>query len=53
MSNVHKAVVGYYCLRNNQVLLQRINTENLMSERSLYLTPVKPQELIGQKKWEK
>ena len=53
MSNVHKAVVGYYCLQNNRVLLQRINTESLMSERSLYLTLVKPQELIGKKKQEK
>lgn len=50
MSSVHKAVVGYYCLQNNHVLLQRINVDNLMSERLLYLTLVKPQELIDKKK---
>lgn len=46
MSDVNKAAVGYYCLNNNRVLLQRINTERLMSERTLYLTLVKPQELF-------
>lgn len=46
MSNVNRAAVGNYCLNNKLVILQRINTERLMSERVLFLTLVKPQELI-------
>ena len=53
MSNVHKAVIGYYCLQNNRVLLQGINPDYLMCERSLYLTLIKPQELIFKKKEER
>lgn len=46
MSDVNKAAIGFYCYKNNRVILQRINTERLMSERELYLTPVKPKELV-------
>ena len=46
MSNVTKAAIGFYCLNNPRVILQKINIDRLMSDRCLYLTLIKPIELI-------